>query len=170
MNHQRIIEKLSAHVDLFKALFNNVSNVQARWKPGRDRWSLLEVINHLYDEEREDFRLRLQLVLDDPGKAWPPIDPEAWVVQRRYNEQDVSASLKNFFQERDNSLAWLKKLNAPDWQAAHRHPRMGPLSAELILANWLAHDLFHVRQATDLHVAWLSKQIDPVPLDYSGWE
>ena len=47
---------------------------------------------------------------------------------------------------------------------------MGPMSAELILANWLAHDLFHIRQATDLHFAYLTKAVTPVSLSYSGWE
>ena len=47
---------------------------------------------------------------------------------------------------------------------------MGPMSAELILANWLAHDLFHIRQVTDLHFAYLTKAVEPVSLNYSGWE
>jgi hypothetical protein len=68
------------------------------------------------------------------------------------------------------SIIWLNKLALPNWQATHRHPRMVPMSAELILANWLAHDLFHIRQVTDLHFAYLSKVVKPVSLDYSGWE
>ena len=65
MNHQKIVEHLRANCDVFKYLFKSVSDEQARWKPGKDRWSILEVINHLYDEEREDFRKRLELVLSD---------------------------------------------------------------------------------------------------------
>jgi len=170
MNHQQIITHLDVNSDVFKHLFQNISDEQARWKPGADRWSLLEVINHLCDEETQDFRKRLELVLNNPDEPWPPIDPEGWVVQRRYNERDVSASLRNFFEERDKSLLWLGKLDSPDWQATHRHPRMGPMSAELILANWLAHDLFHIRQVTDLHFAYLTKLVEPVSLNYSGWE
>lgn len=47
---------------------------------------------------------------------------------------------------------------------------MGPMSAELILANWLAHDLFHMRQATDLHFAYLTEVVYPIYLKYSGWD
>ena len=78
--------------------------------------------------------------------------------------------MQNFFDERETSLLWLNELDSPDWQATHQHPKMGPMSAELILANWLAHDLFHIRQATDLHFAYLTKVVNPVSLDYSGWE
>jgi hypothetical protein len=170
MNHEKIIAHLRVNVDIFTNLFQNVSDEQARWKPGRDRWSILEAINHLYDEEREDFKQRIELVLNNPEAAWPPIDPEGWVIQRSYNERDFKQSLQNFLAERDKSLLWLNQLVSPDWQATHRHPKMGPMSAELILANWLAHDLFHIRQVNDLHFACLKEVVKPVPLDYSGWE
>ena len=170
MNHQEIIGHLHINRDVFKHLFHDISDEQARWKPGKGRWSMLEVINHLYDEEREDFRKRLGLVLDRPDAPWPPIDPERWVVERSHNEKNPTKSLDNFINERERSLAWLNGLESPHWQAAHKHPKMGRMSAELILANWLAHDLFHIRQANDLHFAWLKKVVAPVPLDYSGWE
>ena len=170
MNHQQIKAQLRVNCDVFKYFFQSVSDQQARWKPGEDRWSLLEVINHLYDEEREDFRKRLELVLCDPEKPWPPIDPQGWVVQRGYNGRDLKASLHIFLAEREASLRWLNKLNSPDWQAAHHHPQMGPMSAELLLANWLAHDLFHIRQTAELHFAYLTKQVEPVSMNYSGWE
>jgi hypothetical protein len=170
MNHQKIIAHLGVNSDVFKYLFQSVSDEQACWKPGEERWSILEVINHLYDEEREDFRKRLELVLNNPEEQWPPIDPEGWVVKRKYNERNLSQSLHNFFEEREKSLLWLKKLDWPDWQATHHHAQMGPMSAELILANWLAHDLFHIRQVTDLQFAYLTKVVKPVSLDYSGWE
>jgi hypothetical protein len=170
MNHQTIIAHLSMNADVFKSLFQSVSDEQACWKPGRDRWSTLEVVNHLYDEEREDFRKRLGLVLMNPKEMWPPIDPEEWVIQRSYNDRDFKQSLQNFFEERERSLLWLNKLDSPDWRATHQHAQMGPMSAELILANWLAHDLFHIRQVTDLHFAYLTKVVNPVSLDYSGWE
>ena len=170
MDHQKIIANLRVNIGVFKGLFQSVSDEQARWKPGEDRWSMLEVICHLYDEEREDFRQRLKLVLDNPTKPWPPIDPEKWVIQRNYNQRDLAPSLDSFLAERDRSLGWLNQIGKPDWQATYQHPQIGPMSAELILANWLAHDLFHIRQAADLHFAYLAKVVKPVSLDYSGWE
>ena len=90
MNHKKIKEHLHVNSDVFKYLFQSVSDEQARWKPDEGRWSILEVINHLYDEEREDFRKRLELVLKNPEEQWPPIDPEGWVVQRKYNQRNLS--------------------------------------------------------------------------------
>jgi hypothetical protein len=170
MVHQQIIAHLAVNGEVFRHLFENLSDEQARWRPGPDKWSMLEVINHLYDEEREDFRKRLALVLNNPRESWPTIDPEGWVNQRRYNQRNLSESLDNFFGERSNSLKWLHGLELPNWQATHLHPEMGPMSAELLLANWLAHDLFHIRQANNLNFAYLEIKVSPVPLNYSGWE
>ena len=55
MNHNYIIKKLDANAPTFKSLLENISDEQARWKPSPKKWSLLEVINHLYDEEREEY-------------------------------------------------------------------------------------------------------------------
>lgn len=169
MNHQQIISQLETNSDIIKLLFKNLPKEQARWKPGADRWSILEVINHLLDEEREDFRIRLTLVLNNPEDPWPSIDPEGWVIQRDYNNREMNESLDIFIVERENSLRWLRKLDHPDWQATHRHPKMGPMSAELLLANWVAHDLFHIRQVTDLQFAYLRWRLAPISLEYSGW-
>ena len=35
---------------LIKYLFANLTDEQARWRTGAGRWSLLEVINHLYGD------------------------------------------------------------------------------------------------------------------------
>jgi hypothetical protein len=72
--------------------------------------------------------------------------------------------------ERAASLTWLWEPESPHWQVKHHHPKMGPLSAELLLVNWLAHDLFHIRQINDLHFAYLCRQAAPISLAYSGWE
>lgn len=37
----------------------NIYTLQAEWKPRSKKWSLLYVNNHLFDEEREGFRLQL---------------------------------------------------------------------------------------------------------------
>src|SRR3954469_12312068 len=65
-----------------------------RWRPTPDDWSVLEVINHLADEESEDFRLRLDYVLHRLGET-PPADAPgtAEVLARSYNTRDLEESL-----------------------------------------------------------------------------
>jgi hypothetical protein len=158
---------LAQNVQLFRALVEGVSLEQARWRPDADSWSILEVVNHLYDEEREDFRLRLDTMLNHPFKPWPPIDPPAWVVERRYNERDLEASLNHFLTERRRSLEWLATLDAPDWEAHYEAP-FGLMRAGDMMASWLGHDWLHSRQLVELHRAFTLRLAEPYQLDYAG--
>ncbi len=128
---------------------------------------MLEVINHLYDEEREDFRVRLNLILTEPEKSWPPIDPEGWVSQRRYNDRDLEGSLKAFLSERDRSIEWLHSLGDPDWDATCRTP-FGVMRAGDMFASWVTHDQLHMRQLVELHRQLTAKLAQPYHFDYAG--
>jgi len=168
MIHNHIIEKLEANASTFKILLENISTEPAHWKPSPEKWSLLEIVNHLYDEEREDFRQRIMNIFEDPQKEWAPIAPVDWVKEKEYAKRDMKASLNDFLDERKKSIAWLKSLNSPNWKAVHIHLKLGEMSAEKLLANWLAHDYLHIRQITFLHWGYLSHIAPSINLDYAG--
>jgi len=162
-----LISQLEKNASRIGAFVEGVSLEQARWKPAPDSWSILEVINHLYDEEREDFRAHLTTILITPSSGWNPIDPPGWVVTRRYNEREPGSSLHNFLTERKGSLDWLRNLHSPDWNATHQAP-WGQIMAGDILASWAAHDLLHMRQFVELHWAFLLEKGKPFDVSYAG--
>lgn len=167
MDLEVLVAQLEKQAQVIRDLVQGISEEQARWKPSAEDWSLLEVVNHLYDEEREDFRTHLDLILHRPDEPWPRIDPQAWVVGRRYNEQDPAQSLQRFLHAREESLAWLKGLSTPDWDAAYGMP-WGEITAGDMLAAWLAHDLLHLRQLIELHWAYMVRQVTPYRVQYAG--
>ena len=154
-------------MDVFAAQVAGVEEDQARWRPDPAQWSILEVVNHLADEEVEDFRARLDAVLRHSG-AWPPIDPQGWPAARRYNERGLRESLERFLAARVESLAWLDGLEAPDWSLAYQHPSIGPISAGDLLTSWVAHDYIHVRQINRLHRDWLVASLSDHSPRYAG--
>lgn len=162
-----ILDELERNSVVFSTLLTDLSKEQSHWKPAPDKWSLLEVVCHLYDEEREDFRARVRHCLETPLDAMPPIDPPSWVNDRRYAEQNFDERLGAFLEERRVSMAWLKGLEAPDWSSAYQHPKFGAMSAHLFLSNWLAHDYLHMRQIIGIKFAWL-KETSGEALDYAG--
>lgn len=168
MNPSEIAERLDTNASVFQGLLARVAAPQARWKPGPDKWSLLEVLNHLADEERDDFRCRLDLVLHRPGDPWPSIDPVAWARERRYNARELATSLQDFVQEREQSVDWLRGLQSFDAGAVHTHPVLGPITAGTLLHSWLAHDLIHIRQMTRLHYEYLEEVVGSGTLEYAG--
>jgi hypothetical protein len=163
----QIIDRMRANADAIAALARDVNEAQARWKPSADAWSLLEVVNHLYDEEREDFRTRIDYMLHRPGEHAPPIDLEGWVTARSYNQRDPRESLDAFLRERVSSLDWLRGLQEPNWDAEYQ-ALWGVLRAGDLLAAWLAHDHLHLRQLNELHYTYLAQQAAPYSVEYAG--
>jgi hypothetical protein len=160
-------DKLDKNKELITHLVKGVSTDQARWKPIQDKWSILEVINHLLDEEKNDFRMRLDLTLHNPYQFWPGIDPEGWVSERKYNERELDQSLENFLQERKKSLKWLAALSSPNWANTHDHPKLGAISAGDLFAAWVAHDLLHTRQLVNLHISYIDAKASPFSTKYA---
>lgn len=167
MNLDFYVTRLGENVRIFEGLVGGVGEEQARWKPAPERWSMLEVLGHLYDEEVDDFRQRVDYTLHRPGEEWPKIDPRGWVTARAYNERDLGESLRNFLRERGRSLAWLREWKEPDWGARHERPQ-GVLAAGDILASWVAHDFLHARQLTRLHYEYVARVAAPYRIEYAG--
>lgn len=168
MQIHAVINRLRANAAVFDALTRDVSEEQARWKPDARQWSVLEVVNHLADEEVEDFRSRLDLTLHRPGTPWPVIDPEHWAVERHYNRRNLRESVESFMSRRDRSARWLESLHQPEWTLSYEHPKAGGISAGDLLAAWLAHDYLHIRQLSRLHRQYVQERVAPFSVDYAG--
>jgi hypothetical protein len=167
MDIEQLASRLAHQAGAVRAAVTGCSDHQARWKPDRASWSILEVINHLGDEECEDFRPRIDAMLRGGGEVWFPIDPEGWVTQRGYNQRDLEPSLDRFLVARQESLAWLGGLGDVDWTAEYEAP-FGSIRAGDILAAWVAHDLLHLRQLVELQYTYLVQTVGPFSVRYAG--
>jgi hypothetical protein len=167
MDFELLIPKMGSNAKTINSLAGGVSNEQARWRPDSESWSLLEVIHHLYDEEKQDFRVRLKIILSQSNADLPPIDPQGWVTERAYNDKDLTRVLSGFLHEREQSISWLKGLQSPDWTAVYQNP-WGEISAGDMFASWVAHDLLHIRQLVELHWAYTNQLVSPYSVDYAG--
>jgi len=150
MDTKYIIEELKRNKIVFKDLLENVEMEVYLWKPAPEKWNLLEVLGHLYDEEREDFRARVKHTLEQPELPLSPIDPVGWVTARNYAALDYDEALQKLLAERDISVEWLSSLANPLWNNVHKHPKLGDLSAKMFLSSWLAHDYLHIKQITKI--------------------
>ncbi len=167
MNFETLYHDLAHGADIIRALVLGVTQAEAQVRPAPEEWSVLEVIGHLVDEEREDFRQRVDYALNRPGEAWPPIHPSAWVTERRYNERDLEQSLNEFLAERAKSLDFLKGLQSPDWDTLNITP-FGERRAGDLLGSWVAHDNLHMRQLIELRRFRLQTHTAPYDIEYAG--
>lgn len=162
-----IIRSLEHNHGIYKELFSISQHEFIRWKPAPEKWCLLEIICHLYDEEREDFKARVNHALKQPDKPPVPIDPQGWVTKRKYMAQDYAEMVDKFLKERSSSVEWLRSLKSPEWQNELYHPELGKMSAKKFLVNWLAHDYLHFRQINRLRYQFL-QHTSGQDLSYAG--
>jgi len=162
-----IIDKLENNKQVFKSLLFDKVEQEYLWRPKPEKWNILEIVCHLLDEEREDFKVRTRSVLETPLKDLPAINPEGWVLERDYASKSYIETLEEFLVERDKSISWLKGQIDANWQNVYKHQILGNMSAKLFLTNWLAHDYLHIRQILRYNYNYL-KETTTLDLQYAG--
>ena len=167
MEFSSLYQELQNSTEMIRALLAGVAPEAARIKPSAESWSMLEVVCHLYDEEREDFREHLDFILHRQNEKWHEIDSDSWVTGRKYNEQNFAEMQAKFFAEREKSFTWLKGLKNPGWEKTYTTPYR-TISAGEMLACWVAHDNLHIRQLVELRRLRLENITKPYNLDYAG--
>jgi len=168
MNPEFLIDRLAVGAPTITALVADLPAAVTMRRTDPARWSVLEILCHLRDEEREDFRVRIDFTLHRPGESWPSIDPQGWVTTRNYAAEDPATALAEFLAEREDSLRWLHGLTDPSWEAAYEHPSLGRLTAGDLLASWAAHDLLHLRQLAGTIFGLTAAGAEPHGTDYAG--
>ncbi|MBC7875920.1 MAG: DinB family protein [Anaerolineales bacterium] len=175
MEFKTLYQELTKSTEMLKSLLAGISQEEAQVKQSPGKWSILEVICHLYDEEREDFREHLDFIISTSLNAglrrqdeeWHPISPFAWVKLRKYNQQNFTKMRNKFFSEREKSLRWLKSLRKVDWEAEYKR-RLGTMSAGDMFSAWVAHDNLHVRQLVELRRRYIERITKPYKIRYAG--
>ena len=167
MKFATLHQELSNSGEIIRALLTGITQEDAQFKPTPETWSILEVICHLHDEEREDFRARLDSILNHPEQEFAVINPQGWITERKYNEQNFEQTKKKFFAERAKSLEWLNGLTNLDWEIMHTD-QYGSVTAGEMLSAWVAHDNLHIRQLVELRRARIEKITQPYLIEYAG--
>ena len=167
MKTDEIIKHLEENRLVFQSLLLGKEEEEYSFRPDKESWSILEILCHLLDEEREDFKTRIKNTLTTPLKQPPAIDPVGWVTSRNYAKQVYGERLEAFLTERRQSIKWLKSLDDPKWNNTYMHPTAGKMTAYSLLANWLAHDYHHIRQINRRMYEYLLQK-SKVNLVYAG--
>jgi len=175
MQFETLYQELKHSTEMIRALLVGITQEEAQIKPTSESWSMLEVVCHLYDEEREDFREHLDFIISTSLNAslhrqngeWHQINPEGWVTERKYNEQDFVNAQEKFFAEREKSLGWLKNLANANWETIYTSQH-GSMKAGDMFASWAAHDNLHIRQLVELRRMKIENITKPYEIEYAG--
>jgi YegS/Rv2252/BmrU family lipid kinase len=163
----RLIDDHARFPSVVLGLIQGAEEAFLREHEAEGRWSPLEILAHLRDEEIEDFRPRAQACI--AGRPLDkPIAPATWVVSRRYNEMDPGAVFLDFAKERADSCRWLATLAPADLDKSVTHSSFGTMRAGDFIAAWRVHDLLHARQLSTALAVLTARRFAEWKVDYAG--
>ena len=133
---------------IIRDLMCELSEEDARWKPGPDRFSVAEVLAHLSQSEGECYRMRVdRFVAED----LPSINnDDAQFHLERYRDRDPEHEFAHFEDQRDSNVEYLRNLPPGAGDRRAIHSEAGEITLAQMLHEWALHDLGHIRQIAEL--------------------
>jgi FMN phosphatase YigB (HAD superfamily) len=120
------------------------------WKhePGPDDWSILEIVCHLRDTEREVHKLQLEALQQQERQPFVPRpDAAVWAKQRKYLNENGPAAIAGLLAARMDTLRDLSEVSAETWEKPARHAIFGPTHFGEVVGFMADHDRLHIQQA-----------------------
>jgi len=117
------------------------------WHPAPGEWCVKECVGHIVEAERRGFNGRIRTILAESEPRLPGWDQEAVEHERNDCQRHTADLLAEFTAIRQDSVALVQKLTPADLQRGGTHEKVGHVTVENLLHEWLHHDRNHFRQA-----------------------
>ncbi len=142
------LDLLEATPEILRGLMTELSEADARWKPGPDRLSIAEVLAHLSHSESHCYRMRLDRFLAETRPEFEPDDAQMYLDL--YHHADPEDAFDHFEKQRESNLDLLRNLPAGAGDRLALHKEYGEITMSQMLNEWALHDLGHIRQIAEL--------------------
>lgn len=137
-------------------LLRGLSVSRIRKPPREGKWSIAQIINHLYDSELV-IGFRYRMVLAQPGSRLQAFDESRWAERLHYASSNPKKKLALFIAMRNDHVVLLRTLSARDWQAWGAHEERGRETIRRMVQMMAGHDINHLKQIEairkNLHLA-----------------
>jgi hypothetical protein len=133
--------------EILDAWLRGIPEELALANEGADSFSPYDIVGHLVHGERTDWMPRVRLILEHGStRAFEPFD--RFAMRRESAGQPIADRLDEFAALRSANLDRLAalELGADDLQRTGRHPELGIVTLQQLLATWVVHDLDHLGQ------------------------
>jgi hypothetical protein len=117
-----------------------------RFHPTRAEWCVKEVVGHLIEAEMRGFAGRIRQMLAEDSPALEPWDQVAVARARGDCERDARELLGEFLALRRASAELVRSLRDADLARGGQHPKVGWLTVDDVLHEWVHHDRNHLQQ------------------------
>ena len=148
------IEILSRTPAVLRAMLSGLSDLWVFNNYGEKTFSPFDVVGHLIHGERTDWIPRASIMLQHGAqRTFESFDRYAMYEDSK--GKTLAELLDTFEALRWDNLETLRsmKLTAQQLATPGMHPELGPVTLEMHLATWVAHDLNHIAQIAKA-MAW----------------
>lgn len=144
---RRYFETLAVTPQALKAALKGLPKKLLLWTPAPGKWSILEILCHLRDMEREAYIERYTRILAEDEPRLPDVNGEALAILRAYRAQKAPEVLRDWIALRRQTLQLLRKTGKAQWARAGVHATAGRLTMEdLIRRHAVGNDEAHLGQ------------------------
>lgn len=144
---RRHFETLAATPQALKAAIRGLSRKALLFTPAPGKWSILEILCHMRDMERDAYLTRYRRILAEDEPRLPDLNGEALAIERDYRNAKAPEVVREWLSLRRENLQMLRKTGRAQWARAGVHETAGRLTMEdLIRRHAVGNDEAHLGQ------------------------
>ena len=126
-------------------LISGVPDDTLHRRPAPGKWSIVEIIAHLAEDELTS-SWRYRQMIENDGVALPGFDQELWARLGDYNSWTARDALDMFRLLRQANVTVLSHLSPAEWERSGTHSERGRLTVRSLAAHMVGHDANHFAQ------------------------
>jgi uncharacterized damage-inducible protein DinB len=126
-----------------------IDDGRLRQRPGPGRWSVVEILAHMAEDELVT-SWRYRQMIEHDGALLAGFDQDLWARLGGYASWTARDALEMFRLLREANLRMLRALSPEEWERGGKHEERGPLSVRDLTRHMAAHDVNHIRQVATL--------------------
>lgn len=126
-------------------LISGVPAQQLKTRPAPERWSVVEIIAHMAEDELSS-SWRYRQMIEHNGAPLLGFDQDLWAKLGDYQSWQPQEALAMYRLLREANLRLLEKLTPEQWESAGVHAERGPLTVRQLARHMAAHDINHIKQ------------------------
>lgn len=126
-------------------LISGVPDEVLHRRPAPDKWSIVEIIAHLAEDELSS-SWRYRQMIEHDGLPLLGFDQELWARLGDYPSWTARDALEMYRLLRLANVALLSRLTAAEWERSGVHSERGALTVRSLAAHMAGHDRNHIEQ------------------------
>jgi hypothetical protein len=118
----------------------------AAWRPAPEEWCANECLGHIIEAEKRGFAGRIRIILGEDNPTFLTWSQPEVARARHDCEKPPEELIEEFEPVRRESLEMLRSVRADQLERAGQHPKVGSLTVNDVIHEWVHHDGNHLRQ------------------------